>query len=74
MTTTHISLTNLSKLTGRHVAYLSRLVKEGTLPVGYKIGTARFVPKDKALFILSKVGRRDRNTEVKLTTIDDLLA
>lgn len=70
----HITLTALSKLTGRHLVHLSRLISEGTLPMGYLVGKTHFVPKQEALLVISKLPRRKRRPRVIIDNIDDLLA
>lgn len=69
-----ISLTKLSKLTGRHLVHLSRLVHDGLLPVGFTVGKTRYVPKQESLLAISKLRRRKRKPSVILDTLDDLLA
>lgn len=65
-----ITLTELARLSGRSVPFLSRLVADGRLPAVGKSWKRRYVDKAVALKVLDGIQKRQRQD---LTSIEDLL-
>jgi hypothetical protein len=51
-------MTEVARLSGFHVRTIGRLMREGVLPRGRKVGTSRYLPCPESLDILSRRLRR----------------
>lgn len=60
-----VTLSELSRRSGRHLCHLVRLVKQGRLSQGFKHGKIRYVPAEKSLVDLSLSPTRAK-TELRL--------